>query len=54
MTELPPRDAVFPPPDYRPLLELSEAGLLWLINRVVFHPRGIALALHEEGGKANP
>lgn len=40
------------PPEYRPLLELSESGLLWLINRVVFHPRGVALALHEEDGEA--
>lgn len=30
-------------------LNLSESGLLWLINRVVFHPRGFALAyLHSE------
>lgn len=25
--------------------ELSDTGLLWLINRVVFHPRGYKLAL---------
>ena len=31
----------------RPLSELRSSGLLWLINRVVFHPRGAALALHE-------
>lgn len=29
----------------RPLEELRDSGLLWLINRVVFHPRGVALAL---------
>ena len=29
----------------RPLRELSESGLLWLINATVFHPRGFALAL---------
>ncbi|GGZ23357.1 hypothetical protein GCM10010387_15620 [Streptomyces inusitatus] len=29
----------------RPLTELPESGLLWLINRSVFHPRGLALAL---------
>ena len=52
MTELPPRRVESPVPDYRPLLELSESGLLWLINRVVFHPRGVALALHEEAGEA--
>lgn len=27
------------------LAELREHGLLWLINRCVFHPRGYALAL---------
>ena len=26
-------------------IDLSDTGLLWLINRVVFHPRGYALAL---------
>lgn len=30
----------------RPAAELRDTGLLWLINRVVFHPRGFALALH--------
>lgn len=30
----------------RPLSELRDTGLLWLINRAVFHPRGYALALH--------
>ena len=30
----------------RPLSELSDSGLLWLINRVVFHPRGLSLYLH--------
>lgn len=29
----------------RPFSELADTGLLWLINRVVFHPRGFALAL---------
>jgi hypothetical protein len=29
----------------RPFEELSDSGLLWLINRVVFHPRGFALAI---------
>lgn len=32
--------------DARPISELRDSGLLWLINRVVFHPRGFALALH--------
>lgn len=31
--------------DSRPLSELSDSGLLWLINATVFHPRGFALAL---------
>lgn len=29
----------------RPFEELRDSGLLWLINRTVFHPRGFALAL---------
>ncbi|GGQ48744.1 hypothetical protein [Streptomyces asoensis] len=41
-----------PEPDYWRLLELSESGLLWLINRTVFHPRGLALALYQEGDEA--
>jgi hypothetical protein len=32
----------------QPLSELRGSGLLWLINRVVFHPRGLALALYQE------
>lgn len=32
----------------RPLLDLRDTGILWLINRVVFHPRGFALALDVE------
>lgn len=35
--------------DMRPFSELRDSGLLWLVNRVVFHPRGYALALHFEG-----
>lgn len=30
----------------RQFADLSATGLLWLINRVVFHPRGLALAIH--------
>lgn len=30
----------------RPFGDLRESGLLWLINRTTFHPRGYALALH--------
>lgn len=33
----------------RPFSELRDTGLLWLLNRVVFHPRGFALALHYTG-----
>lgn len=35
----------------RPFSELRDSGLLWLINRVVFHPRGYALAIHFEDGE---
>lgn len=31
----------------RPFSEMSDEGLLWLINRVCFHPRGYALAFHK-------
>jgi hypothetical protein len=36
----------------RPISELRSTGLLWLINRVVFHPRGYALGfvLDNEAG----
>lgn len=37
------------PARMRPLDDLRSTGLLWLINRVVFHPRGYAIALHYEG-----
>lgn len=33
---------------------LSDYGVLWLINRVVFHPRGFALALNYEDGNDEP
>lgn len=36
----------------RPFEELSDSGLLWLINRTVFHPRGYALALTVTDGEA--
>lgn len=32
--------------EIRPFSELRDSGLLWLMNRVVFHPRGWALAFH--------
>lgn len=31
--------------DELPLSALRDTGMLWLINRVVFHPRGYALAM---------
>jgi hypothetical protein len=34
--------------NYLPLSELRTHGLLWLINRVVFHPRGFALGLQRD------
>jgi hypothetical protein len=34
--------------DPRPFAEMREHGLLWLINRIVFHPRGFALAFDVE------
>lgn len=43
-----------PPEDYYhrplPLSDLSSTGILWLLNRQVFHPRGFALAIHPEDG----
>jgi hypothetical protein len=37
----------------RPFAELAGSGMLWLVNRSVFHPRGFALALHlDEAGNA--
>lgn len=30
-------------PDYYPIHSLSRSGLLWRINRVIFHPDGFAL-----------
>lgn len=36
---------------YLPMMriDLREDGLLWLINTTVFHPRGFALALADDG-----
>jgi hypothetical protein len=36
-------------PAARPFAELADSGLLWLVNRVVFHPRGFALGLVVNG-----
>lgn len=37
-------------PEPRPWDDLKSSGLLWLINRVVFHPRGWALGLVRKDG----
>jgi hypothetical protein len=39
------------PPKVRPWEELRSTGLLWLINRVVFHPRGWALSFVRSSGE---
>lgn len=31
-------------------VDLREDGLLWLINRTVFHPRGFAMGVGSDGG----
>jgi len=41
------------PSNERPFNEIRDTGLLWLINRTVFHPRGYALFLHYED-RENP
>lgn len=46
-----PSDHPGPPGDLRPLQELVDSGLLWLVNRCVFHPRGLALGLFVEEGE---
>ncbi len=38
-------------PQAKPWADLRSSGLLWLINAAVFHPRGFALAVIEEGGQ---
>jgi hypothetical protein len=35
--------------ELRPVADLSTTGLLWLINRTVFHPRGFALGITTDG-----
>lgn len=38
----------------RPFEELRDTGLLWLVNRLAFHPRGVALAVHtDDAGTAH-
>lgn len=36
------------PRPLRPFSDLRDTGMLWLINRVVFHPRGFALAIQRD------
>lgn len=48
MTTIPPTNNVIIPAEVlpvRPWHELRDTGLLWLINRVILHPRGYALAI---------
>jgi hypothetical protein len=40
-----------PSDDIRTWEQLRTSGLLWLVNRVVFHPRGFALALCRKDGQ---
>lgn len=42
--EVQPPDGA-PPRRTRPLIDLRDSGMLWWINRVAFHPLGVALAL---------
>jgi hypothetical protein len=49
----PPLRQPVPQEEARPFSELRDAGLLWLINRTAFHPRGLALAMHfDDAGEA--
>ncbi len=34
--------------DFGDVVNLREDGILWMINRTIFHPRGFALAINEE------
>jgi hypothetical protein len=38
--------------DKRSFDALPDSGVLWAINRLVFHPRGFALTLHVQDGVA--
>lgn len=48
-----PTDLTAPPaPEILPLLDLRDTGLLWLINRSVFHPIGLALGFaYDDDGR---
>jgi len=34
--------------------QLADTGVLWMLNRVLFHPRGFALALDSADGESEP
>lgn len=51
--EVPKSRHMGPRPSYD-FRRLSEFGVLWLINRTVFHPRGFALALEYVDGEVEP
>lgn len=36
------------PNDFGDTVDLQEDGILWMINRTIFHPRGFALAITED------
>lgn len=36
------------PNDFGDIVDLREDGILWMINRVIFHPRGMALAISDD------
>lgn len=39
-------------PEVRPWSELRDSGLLWLINKALFHPRGFAFTVVYRDGEA--
>lgn len=45
------RRSVWTTPPHLPVTDLHSTGLLWLINKVVFHPRGFALAMVYQDGE---
>ena len=48
-----PSSRVGPAPESgRPFSEMKTRGVLWLLNRVAFHPRGFALCFHYPDGVA--
>lgn len=39
-----------PEPTPDPVVDLRADGVLWMVNKTVFHPRGFALAIDTETG----